>query len=129
MLLLATALSTMIIDGQICTSPDRHTWTCQVSVPSYPRLDGLARKMGNANAVAECGIRSAAWYSATSRRLSQAIWNATSNMDKQQRKEANGYVARIARKQEAWILGGQGMRGCRDLAKMPFVHSDAAFAP
>lgn len=130
-MLLFLLVQTIVIDGIPCrrTAPGTYSCTIPVDQFTYPGVDAVARKIGNADAIALCGLRRSPWYTNTTYRLERRLDALYARLPAGERSSALAYARRTARAQRDWTLGGKGLAGCRDLATMPSVYRDEAFYP
>lgn len=89
--------------------------------PDYEKTVGkAAQKIGTANALAQCNLRSADWYGRTNARLQTALNATYFDLPQEDRHDAEVYANKQAMDVwKSWIR-----TGCAQIATMPFVASD-----
>lgn len=112
-----------LLDAQADTDEQKTAVAAMMAkeFPYYEKTVGkAAQKIGTANALAQCNLRSAEWYGRTNARLQTALNATYFDLPQEDRYDAEVYGNKKATDVwKSWIK-----TGCAEIATMPFVASD-----
>lgn len=116
-----------LLDAQADTTEQKAAVAAMMAkeFPYYENTVGkAAHKIGTANALAQCNLRSAEWYGRTNARLQTALNATYFDLPQEDRHDAEVYANKTTMDSWKFWLGGKGQAGCPEFAVLPFVASD-----